>query len=556
MKKALYIFLPVLILALVWSVNQMQASDQATKVAGTVLGADGNVPALAHVHLSEIGDSYHRALTSEAVREDGSFLLQIAEPGAYKLWITATNHQALGLPLVVEGGENIELQVTQAAHDFKRHPEEVKIIGSWNDYKWNAAEPMEKQADGTFVYERVVEGEQVGYQLLGIVEGGRSVNGTQSDAFEYDGAGDYRSILHAKDGKVRIVFNPDEVVQPKYANLPDVTFDDAHTHLAELHTIQDTYKKSSSEFAKALRAYEEEHGTPKGFSYDFSSLINFLKDNMQNAAHQAVREFAAMHLAYLYYRDADLSARDYQQIAETVGPESAMWQLALRPTVTGLSAERPKAARDLLKNIYANNPDEEVQALALAQLTFYAALTGDRDKQKTLFAELKEKYGEASVVKYYSLMLDPDSSIGWGNPVPAFEMQLIDSDRTVSNESLKGQFYLIDFWATWCGPCVREMPHLHEAYEKFKDRNFTILSISLDKSAEEIQKFRQGWAMPWLHACLNADWKSPLVQDFKVHKTGIPSPFLISPEAKILASHMALRGELLEQTLARYLGSN
>ncbi|MFQ6116472.1 MAG: TlpA family protein disulfide reductase, partial [bacterium] len=145
----------------------------------------------------------------------------------------------------------------------------------------------------------------------------------------------------------------------------------------------------------------------------------------------------------------------------------------------------------------------------------------------------------------------------WGKPVPDFEVKLLNSDKTISNKSLLGKFYLIDFWATWCGPCRREMPHLHEAYEEYKNNNFTILSLSLDSKPEDVQSFRKkGWEMPWLHAFIADGWKSEIVEDFVVNLTGIPSPFLISPDGRILATHDALRGEYLERTLEKYLGSN
>lgn len=147
---------------------------------------------------------------------------------------------------------------------------------------------------------------------------------------------------------------------------------------------------------------------------------------------------------------------------------------------------------------------------------------------------------------------DPKSSIKVGELVPDFEVVLLDGKQKVSNKTLKGKFYLLDFWATWCPPCVNEMEHLHRAYQRFKDKNFELISLSLDQSEDDITKFRQGkWKMPWLHAFMQKDPNRKVVRTFQVQY--IPKPILIGPDGRILALESSLRGDALEKTLADFL---
>jgi thiol-disulfide isomerase/thioredoxin len=140
--------------------------------------------------------------------------------------------------------------------------------------------------------------------------------------------------------------------------------------------------------------------------------------------------------------------------------------------------------------------------------------------------------------------LDPDLRITAGKAVPEFELSLIDNGQVVSRSSMLGKHYLLDFWATWCGPCLGEMPHLQSAYEKFRGDGFEIISISFDESVEDVREFRaEKWKMPWLHAYLEGGFTADMAGEFEV--SGIPKPILVDPEGTILAAGPELRGDRL-----------
>lgn len=137
--------------------------------------------------------------------------------------------------------------------------------------------------------------------------------------------------------------------------------------------------------------------------------------------------------------------------------------------------------------------------------------------------------------------------------VPRFAVESLDDPGVlISDESLHGKTCLVDFWASWCPPCVEEIPVLAKAYEQYRDRKFEILSLSFDRSPDQVRAFRsKRFAMPWLHAFVERGFGSYIAQAFGVEN--IPHQVLIGPDGRILAVDDELRGEKLAQTLESIL---
>ena len=122
----------------------------------------------------------------------------------------------------------------------------------------------------------------------------------------------------------------------------------------------------------------------------------------------------------------------------------------------------------------------------------------------------------------------------------------------VSFASYKGQYVLVDFWASWCKPCRVENPNVVKAFNKFKSKNFTILGVSLDQDKDAWIKAIEKDKLTWTHVSDLASWNNAVAQLYRVNS--IPQNILVDPSGKIIAKD--LRGEDLEKKLCELLGCN
>jgi thiol-disulfide isomerase/thioredoxin len=118
-----------------------------------------------------------------------------------------------------------------------------------------------------------------------------------------------------------------------------------------------------------------------------------------------------------------------------------------------------------------------------------------------------------------------------------------------SLSQLRGKYVLIDFWASWCGPCRNENPNVLAAYKKFSSKNFTVLGVSLDKDKDAWLNAIKEDKLEWKQISDLKYWNSAATALYNLE--GIPFNVLIDPQGKILASD--LRGEKLEEALKTYL---
>lgn len=523
-----------------------------TRITGKVTGVDGKPPLLGHVHLINFQGDYRQPLQTVAVDTHGRFALQLADSGLYRLFITAVNHEHVSIPLIpdVETPE-IKVGVQLAPLNYKEQFDRVQIIGDWNGFKWDGADSMQKQGDDTFTCERQAQADTISYQLLGITRDARSVNGTQADYYRYDGGGDYISVLRVRPGTVKIVFEPKKLLRTTDKNLPRVAFGKQNIRLQKLWDIDRGVQKQQDAYWSARTLYRETHEDMEGFQFDWSETVTMLKTRMHDESDRVVQQFAAVQLSKLTSYGARIDPTSVAQILELLPPTSPMWQMApWAPRELAFRWGREKE-KELMKAFAEKNPDRVVRAMALAQLALMIRDEGDKEAAAHYYEKLKSEYGDLREIQFYLKELDPNKRIRAGKPVPDFEVKLMDSDETVSNKSLLGKYYLIDFWGPWCVPCVREMKYLHEAYEKFKDKNFTILSLAFARK-EDVDKFRQTkWKMPWLNALVEGGFDGELAKTFEV--VGVPKPILVGPDGMILETERELRVENLETTLAKHL---
>jgi thiol-disulfide isomerase/thioredoxin len=126
-----------------------------------------------------------------------------------------------------------------------------------------------------------------------------------------------------------------------------------------------------------------------------------------------------------------------------------------------------------------------------------------------------------------------------------------DGKKKMKLSDLQGQVVLLDFWASWCGPCRAENPNVVKNYQKYKDAGFTVMSVSLDSNKDKWLAAIAADQLSWPnHVSDLGGWKSKVAQQYGVNS--IPFTILLDKEGRVIATN--LRGAALEQTLQQIFG--
>ena len=208
--------------------------------------------------------------------------------------------------------------------------------------------------------------------------------------------------------------------------------------------------------------------------------------------------------------------------------------------------------------VYADTTSHLPNAIFAAQIlnpraegpfleTFVQSLPS-RFPDSKLAADFTEKYNQmAGAINQQKQAEGANTN---GAVAPEIKLQTPDG-KMVSLSSFRGKYVLIDFWASWCGPCRQENPNVVKAYQAFKDKNFTILGVSLDEDKDKWLQAIDKDNLTWTHISDLKGWQSVAARDYNVN--GIPANFLVDPNGIIIASN--LRGPELSAKLDQVLNA-
>jgi peroxiredoxin len=176
-------------------------------------------------------------------------------------------------------------------------------------------------------------------------------------------------------------------------------------------------------------------------------------------------------------------------------------------------------------------------------------LNSDKDMMERLFSLLSDEVKASSIGSYIAQQIAEAKKDPMGKVIPDFEQADVDGNM-VSIKSYRGKYVLIDFWASWCGPCRGENPNVVAAYNKYKDKNFTVLGVSLDKTKGPWVDAIKKDGLTWQQVSDLKGWSNAVAQMFGIQS--IPQNFLVDPSGVVIGKN--LRGADLEQKLESILG--
>lgn len=253
---------------------------------------------------------------------------------------------------------------------------------------------------------------------------------------------------------------------------------------------------------------------------------------------------------YLNYRNTtaaidkqiDSLNRAYSQLTKAANRDG---EELIRIRKAGMDASYKRV--DQLVCFVTENRNSYFSLIALQEL-----VKANRDSEELLklYADLENKVGQSPKGEQVAKQLQVLHATRIGAIAPDFTQNDVD-DKPVSLSDFRGKYVLLDFWASWCGPCRGENPHVVAAYEKYKDKNFTVLGVSLDQNGK-----KENWLkaiaedkLTWTNVSDLKFWKNDAALLYGVR--AIPQNFLIGPDGTILGKN--LRGKELSAKLQQLL---
>jgi len=303
------------------------------------------------------------------------------------------------------------------------------------------------------------------------------------------------------EGIFELVFGENALAIPLISDVPDIQI------TADLSKTKDFYSVSGSPASKQLQELLAAVGTKNNeIQSAFNELDSLKKLNAPDSVLVAANLTKNMAIAQL---------NDYlKQFIQTT-PSATLGVLALGWASRSLP---PVEMDSVLKNLKTRFPGN------------------------TFLAEMEKGSGQQQ-------QAEPSSTDSWvGKTVPELVMPDVNG-KDVSISSFRGKYVLIDFWASWCGPCRMENPNVVKAYNEFKGKNFTILGVSLDKDKDAWKKAIAQDHLNWTHMSDLKYWNSQAVETFGFQ--GIPFNVLVDPSGKVIGE--SLRGDELDAKLKQVL---
>jgi thiol-disulfide isomerase/thioredoxin len=550
-----------LIAAALFTAGSLFNLSFAAQINLKVTDTSGQIIEGAQVHFNK--DFINTDTLSFDVPSSGVVRHTLPDQSAWLLSVTAPHKEAYISYIMVDGEKQIDINVQLPYYQYSGKIKELKIIHSDIGFSSRNAVPLIKTGEYTYEIDIKTDNE-IKYQIAPLLERDGYIHGQIQDSFEYDKRGGYLSVLKPKNGIVSIKIDT-ELYENVDDKLSATITPDSVSEKAELMRYFDQAKKN---WFQALADYVRLHGNRDGFAIDESQWKQKIDKYLRSDKAPTYKHIAAVGTAFLYDRDVKIS----NYALENVPADSPLWNLFDGYVTTTLllsgvdmtdidrmiseGSARVQKLQNFIDKFTRLSPYTDSKKKLLG--TVIRVLISD--KQFTLAEFYLESYkNHLSEDEYYVDTLNTikrSKKTLVGKASPKFNFPSLSNQETIfQSESFKGKYVLIDFWATWCSPCIAEMSVLHSVYEQYKSKNFEILSVSIDESKSLVDSFRKGkWTMPWKNSLLNETQIDIAKEQFNIN--GIPSAVLIDPTGKVIAQDRQIRGENLHRLLESLLNKH
>lgn len=530
------------------------------------------------VHVTTVGDTAPRqAYLSLRADDDTALVVLTAEsPGRYvgqisgapqraTLRVVVPQHATIVAHLWLPSSGDAEFRIRPRALIPLVTADEPSVVGDFNDFKEETGVPLRPTNHGTLRAAIPFHGDSCRFQILGLSAGARGpwIPVSSLVLVKVNGVQTFAGVMTPVTDS--LIFEVDTAQRVPNLRAPSVVTVTRDSSLALANALgaerEDVYR-----FSRMIQAH-----SPAGATWVRDPVIARAQRALSTSIDSRVRGEALVSILTLASMPSDFLASTSAQFFADVPPGSRLLNDASGASALArafASAEVPSGAEklDTFKRLQATRA--RAYALPIARnstidssprINAYLALVRTLDAVHDT-ASLDKAIAEAVAVfpRNAGIAMLP-RSVGSGQVLrvgakfPPFRLTDLDGPQSeLTNDVFSGKLTLVDFWGTWCAPCVREIPSMHKAYDAWKEKGFTILSISSDESIDAVKRFRRDkWAMPWMHSWSGAGITTPALSALGV--LSFPTAVLVDGEGRIVAIGGAARGDSLQLTIARYL---
>ncbi|MEX2232454.1 MAG: TlpA disulfide reductase family protein [Cyclobacteriaceae bacterium] len=530
------------------SLNALLAQSVIT---GTLLGNDGKPMKKAMV-LMTVGEA---AATTVIIQPDknGQFRRESKHTGLHFLNFAGADHVQQQAVIYIEEPRALELNVRLDQPDYKEDLSLAEIYSNSAKASFNG-QRLQKLPNGKFGAVFHSNESSIQYLIRNATNSGMPVTGTNAKEYFFSAHGGIHTAIFAVekpvDGKVTIELDPVRSGKSSHVKslFPDEgSIDEQLTQIYhEINSLN--YSMPSEPAAKLLsnRILMEESAVLRQALW-----VKYLALLFPGLG----KDYGEMPTGQI--KDSTLISKAMDELS----PTSPFWMLRMHyPSPADyiekavLATGHPERYKEYIERSVESWPFT-ARGWGYSSLISMAEKKGDSEESDRLYERLKLLSPESQAAKFVKLQRERKeaATVVAGSEVPSFKAHsLQDTSVVYTPDNMQTKIYLIDFWATWCAPCIQEFPYLQRAYEQYHDKGFQILSYSLDASREVVVRFRkERFPMPWLHGI---DLKlqrnqSPMAKQFEVFD--IPAAFLIDESGKILATSQDVSKEKLEEVLKK-----
>ncbi|HEY9166698.1 MAG TPA: thioredoxin-like domain-containing protein [Candidatus Kryptonia bacterium] len=540
MKKSFFLVFCILILCSI--------AGARIVVTGRVTDSDGKPLLRADVTLTKPPDLIPFASIETA--KDGTFQIDIDSSGIWILRASGVLHNNVQVALYIKDQKSVDLRIGLGAYPYLSDFGQARVIGDFNNWSILSAVPMRPQPDGTYQAVVASKSDSVAYRLRNVRKG-ENVEGTLARKYDCTPAGVYSSVTATRDGKATIVFDPGMLPRsstPSWIKSSDEFVSKFAQNYLELLRTRENYVSTFS-------GYMISRGKQKELKFDWSDIFASLEKRIHEEENPSLREELCLEFIDFALISNKFDDSLYAAALHEISPASRVWVLIphdLFSTLvhSGLSADEQSR---YVEQILASNPEIRVKS-SLALDEFMARRLGGEAKRAASFYDLmmKNYAGTPEQVRVHEAF-PHEYDMMVGKQLPEFLLRSMDdTSKIANNKMLSGKYFLMDFWSAASPVCVGERKYLETIYRNYKERNFQILSMSLDSSRQEVMRFRRGkWKMPWFNAYVGNSMQNIILKTFQV--IVIPKLILVDPKGTIIAISDDPKANGLDSLLSRLL---